>query len=313
MKINLKSILSRRRWLTGASGFCAISLAGDDSKILAQDTPATLKRAKSPKMIPKGLRVFTCGHSFHVWAAPMIADMAAAAGIMDHQVAGISSIGGSRVIQHWDMDEEKNQARRLLKQGEIDVLTLSPIWLPDEGIEKFAKLGFENNADIRITVQEYWLPNDAYNPVYPLETKKVVDHNAATIPELRKQNDLYRHDIEEHVRELNRQFGKTVLYVVPVGNATVALREKIVAHKVPGLKVQWRLFTDDWGHPTAPLKVLAAYCHYAVIYRQSPIGLPMPPVLEQNKEFAYPALNRLLQELAWEAVVQNPMSGCLAD
>jgi len=64
-----------------------------------------------------------------------------------------------------------------------------------------------------------------------------------------------------------------------------------------------------WGHPTTPLKVLAAYCHYAVIYRRSPVGLPMPEALEQNKEFAIPALNKLLQELAWDAVIHNPMTG----
>jgi hypothetical protein len=31
--------------------------------------------------------------------------------------------------------------------------------------------------------------------------------------------------------------------------------------------------------------------------------------LEKNKEFAVPALNTLLQELAWDAVTHNPMTG----
>ena len=166
--------------------------------------------------------------------------------------------------------------------------------MPDDGIEKFARLGFEHNPEIQITVQEFWLQNDTYNPVYPLETRKYVDHNAATVPELRKQNDLYRRDIEDHVRFLNQRLGKNVIVVVPVGEATIALREKIISGNAPGLKVQWRLFTDNWGHPTAPLKVLAAYYHFAVIYRRSPVGLPMPPELERNREFAVPALNRLL-------------------
>ncbi|MEO6740065.1 MAG: hypothetical protein ABIP20_07425, partial [Chthoniobacteraceae bacterium] len=166
---------------------------------------------------------------------------------------------------------------------------------------------------IRITVQEYWLPNDEYNPVYPLDTRKVVDHNATDLAELRKANARYEHDIEEHVRKINEGLGKNALVVVPVGAASVALREQIVAGKVRGLKVQWRLFADMWGHPTTPLKVLAAYCHYAVIYRRSPVGLPMPPELEQNKEFANPALNKLLQELAWDAVIHNPMSGVSAE
>ena len=302
MNTQTNSIVSRRRFLAVAGGFSTIALGG----LLA---PCTFVAAKSDAPLPAGLRVFTCGHSFHVWAARMIADMAGAAGIGDHQLAGLSSIGGSRVIQHWDVADEKNAAKKLLTEGKVDVLTLSPIWLPDEGIEKFARLAFEHNPNIRITVQEYWLPNDEYNPVYPLDTRKVVDHNATDPAELRKANARYEHDIEEHVHKLNESLGKSVLVVVPVGAASVALREKIVSARVPGLKVQWRLFADMWGHPTPPLKVLAAYCHYAVIYRRTPVGLPMPPELVQNKEFAIPALNRLLQELAWDAVTHNPMSG----
>ena len=283
--------------------------------LLLSIAPLTAARADesvSTAPVPAGLRVFTCGHSFHAWVAPILADLADSAGIKEHRLAGVSSIGGSRVIQHWDVAEEKNEARKQLVSGQVDVLTLSPIWLPDEGIEKFARLGVEHNADLRVLVQEFWLPNDTYNPVYPLETRKYVDHNAATIPELRKQNDLYRRDLEDHVRDLNQRLGKQAVFVVPVGEAAIALREKIIAGKAPGLKVQWRLFADNWGHPTPPLKVLAAYCHYAVIYRRSPVGLPMPPELVQNKEFANPALNRLLQELAWDAVIHNPSTGVAA-
>ncbi len=150
-------------------------------------------RSEDPKSdhpavpLTEGQRVFTCGHSFHVWVYPMLSEMAKAAGIKHHQSVGLSSIGGSRVIQHWDVAEEKNQAKAALRAGKVDVLTLSPIWLPDKGIEKFARLGLEHNPDIRVTVQEFWLPNDTYHPVYPLETRKRVDHNATSIAELRKQ------------------------------------------------------------------------------------------------------------------------------
>ncbi len=287
-------MISRRRFLTRLSSALVVGSAS---------------RAEP---IAEGLRVFTCGHSFHVWVVRMLADMAEKAGIKNHRVAGVSSIGGSRVSQHWDVPEEKNAARKTLAAGEVDVLTLSPIWLPDEGIENFAKLGVAHNPDLRITVQEFWLPNDTYNPVYPLETRKVVDHNATDLAELRKQNDAYRRDIEEHVREINQRLGKDALVVVPVGEASIALREKIITGKVRSLKVQWRLFADMWGHPTPPLKVLAAYCHFAVIYRRSPVGLPMPEEFEQNREFANPELNRLLQELAWDAVIHNPMTGLKA-
>ena len=37
------------------------------------------------------------------------------------------------------------------------------------------------------------------------------------------------HDMDEHIRELNKKQGKTVLYVVPAPQAVIALREKIIA------------------------------------------------------------------------------------
>jgi len=258
----------------------------------------------------KGLRVYTCGHSFHVWSARIIEDMAKSAGIQDHQIAGISSIGGSRVIQHWDANDEKHQAKEALTAGSVDVLTLSPIWLPDEGIGKFAKLAYEHNPNVRVTVQEYWLPADRYDPTYPLKTKQQVDHNAATIAELRKQHEPYIRGMDDHIRELNQQFPKQVLFIVPVGQAVMALREKIIAGQAPGVKAQAELFRDSWGHPTAPLQALAAYCHFAVIYRRSPVGLPVPAVLRAAKNPEWDErLNRLLQELAWDAVRQHPLSG----
>jgi len=240
-------------------------------------------RSAEPDAGPQGLRVFTCGHSFHSWVAPILLDLATKAGISGHQIAGVSSIGGSRVIQHWDVPLERNKARLALTSGQVDVLTLSPIWLPDDGIEKFAVLGFEHNPAIRVTVQEFWLPNDTYHPVYPLETRKPVDHNSTNLAELRRQNGLYEHDIEAKVLEINQQLGRTVVFVVPVGEAAIELREAIVAGKALPLKVQWNLFVDNWGHPTAPLRVLASYCHFAVIYRRTPVGLPMPDELTKSR------------------------------
>ena len=180
--------------------------------------------------VPKGLRVFTCGHSFHIFVYPILGEMAKSAGIQDHKGVGLSAIGGSRVIQHWDVPEEKNQAKAALRAGKVDVLTLSPIWMPDEGIEKFARLGVEHNPHIRVAVQEFWLPNDTYEP---MNSGKKVDHNATVIAELRKKQALYDRDLGDVVRSVNRRLGKDVVLIVPVGQAAIALREKIVACAAP--------------------------------------------------------------------------------
>ena len=215
----------------------------------------TFCRAQETVPITNGLRVFTCAHSFHGFVYGMLAEAAKNAGIKGHTPAGYSGIGGSRVIQHWNLEDEKHQAKAALASGKVDVLTLSPIWMPDEGIEKFAKLGVEHNPNIRVTVQEFWLPNDTYEPKYPLDTRKVpkVDHDATNVAELRKKQSQYDHDVDEYVRGINQRLGKQVIFTVPVGQAAVALREKIVAGQAPGLKKQWDLFGDPWGHAQAPV------------------------------------------------------------
>jgi hypothetical protein len=258
--------------------------------------------------ITKGQRIFTCGHSFHVWVPGIVADLCQKAGIANHVQVGLSSIGGSRVIQHWDIADEKNKAKAALKTGEVDVLTLSPIFLPDPGIENFARLALEHNPNIRILVQPIWLRWDIYEPTTRRPEK--VDHNAITGEELRKRHAVYFQAMDEHIRELNKKLGKTVLFEVPAPQAVIALREKIIAGQAPGLKMQEDLFTDPLGHGKAPLKALVAYCNFSVMYRRSPVGLPVPNVLKEAKlGDQEEKLNRLLQELAWEAVTHCPLSG----
>ncbi|MEZ5434550.1 MAG: hypothetical protein R3F31_25970 [Verrucomicrobiales bacterium] len=58
--------------------------------------------------------------------------------------------------------------------------------------------------------------------------------------------------------------------------------------------------------------MLSSYCHFAVIYRRSPVGLPRPSAfksLTHMSQADQEKLNHLLQELAWEAVSTHPMTG----
>ncbi len=261
--------------------------------------------------ITTGQRVATCGHSFHVFTYKQVEQIAVSAGFK-HQLVGLSSIGGSTVQKHWDVPEEKSAVKQVLKAGGADALTLSPIWLPDEAIEQFVKLGIEHNPALRITVQEYWMPNDEYEPVYPLQTKKKVDHNATDLVKLRDATTRYAKDIEDYVKGINQRLGKDAVLIVPVGMAAVALREKIVKGEAPGLKQQSELFRDNWGHAQLPLQLLSSYCHYAVIYRKSPVGLPLPQALRTLKDMSdddKAKLNTLLQRIAWDTVSAHPMSG----
>jgi hypothetical protein len=266
------------------------------------------KDGKLAEPITQGQRVFTCGHSFHVWVPDIVADLCQKAGIPHHVQVGLSSIGGSKVIQHWNIPDEKNKAKAALKTSNVDVLTLSPIFLPDAGIENFTRLALEHNPDIRILVQPIWLRADVYEPTMKRPAK--VDHNAITIDELRKRHAVYFKEMDEHIQNLNKMMGKVVLYEVPAPQAVLTLREKIVAGQAPGLSKQSDLFTDATGHGTPALKALVGYCNYAVMYRRSPVGLAVPAILKEAKLGDQEGpLNRLLQELAWDAVTRHPLSG----
>lgn len=307
-------MLLPRRSLFTVAAFLAASSAW--SSFGADPAPVTKSTASDSALAPiPGQRVFSAGHSFHYFMPPILADIAAGAKIEGHKQVGAQPIGGSRVIQHWQLGDDGGKAKNLLKPalatGEVDVLTLSPIYLPDEGIDLVAEYALKHNPKIRVLIQEFWLPYD--NVAAWKNRPKTVEHDKKTIEELRAAHAPYFAEMDAHVTELNKKYGKTSLYVVPVGQAVLALREKIIAGKAPGIKSQSELFTDTLGHANVQIMALNAYCHFAVIYRRSPVGLPVLKVLAQQKREQTEELNKLLQQLAWDAVKSHPLSGVTGD
>ena len=258
-------------------------------------------------------RNYLTGHSFYRGFPAILDEIVRSAGDANNTIVGVSSRGGAIVDRHYG----GVNVMAALTAGTVDVLTTTPIYLPDPGIEKFAQFGFQHNPTFRLTVMEFWLPYDNYEPGnYKSGPERIappakVDHNAATGESLEKIHRRYFDEMDAEVARINQKLGTPVVWVVPVGQAVIALREKIIAGQVPGLKKQWDLFSDNLGHPKMPLTILMGYCHYAVIYRKSPVGLPVPKGLAGAKPPA--ELIRLLQELAWNAVSHHPLSGVRAD
>ena len=256
---------------------------------------------------PAGIKVLTAGHSFHVWMPPLVAEMAKAAGIQGHEQLAISSIGGSKVIQHWDLPAAKNKAKPVLEAGKADLFTMAPTFLPDPGIENFTKLGLEHNPKLRLTLQQNWVPYEDPQLWLSRERPKSIDRDALTSGQIRAKHEPYFQLIESHVKELNARIPAAKIAIVPSGEAVMALRDKVIKGEAPGIRTQNELFTDALGHPGPQIRVLSAYCHFSVIYRRSPVGLPVVSQLTKLPEAD--KLNRLLQEIAWKAVTGHPMSG----
>jgi len=270
-------------------------------------TPPGERSTPASRGLPPGPRVFICAHSFMIFTGQLLPPLAEAAGIA-YQDAGTQMLGGSRTLQHWNVPDGQNLAKKALQAGTVDVLLVSPhLLLPDEGIDDFTKLGLEKNPKLRVLVQASWPTRDG-NLVGTFKNEM---RNAVSVADLQQQRAAYEamwlRSLEEQVRRLNATLGRPVVSIVPVGKAVFALRERIAQGAAPGLHQQTELFKDDLGHPLPPLAALVTYCHFAALYGRSPVGLPVPASLKSLPRAD--ELNSLLQDLAWRAVSTYAPSG----
>jgi hypothetical protein len=273
--------------------------------------PVRSQPRDGPADPPKGQRVFFASHSGMKHVPDPLGELAESAKIKGHKSVGLQKLGSSTTLQHWNLPEDKNQAKKAVKAGEVDVFVMSPIQFPDEGVENFVKFGLEHNSNMRFLVQITWGSADIDNQDFPKGAFAIVDREKT--PDQLKQ--LYARNIkaaEAQADDINKKYGggKKVLFLVPSSQALVALRTRIAHKEAPGLTKQGELFIDFMSHPSPPLEALNTYLHYAVLYDRSPVGLPMPGLLKRAKREAWDEkLNRSLQELAWETAANYPYSG----
>ncbi len=251
---------------------------------------------------PAGQRVFYTGHSFHMFVPARVEQLVKSAGIEGHKIVGQQGIGGSRVIQHWDLADDKNKAKPALESGEVDVFTMAAhLQVPDAGIDHFTELGLKHNPKLRLLVQASWMPFDQV-----AEGRRIRDNserNQTKLDELKASTADWRTKLEAQADELNKKNDRRAVFVVPVGDAVVKLRELIVAGEFPGVTKQADLFRDPIGHGLGHVQALAAYCNFAAIYRRTPVGLKL------NEPGVDDAQHAILQRIAWETVSRYPYAG----
>jgi hypothetical protein len=269
---------------------------------------STAGPGRRPSEAPRGLRVFVAGHSFHVGIADTLPSVVATDPELPVPTVEKFFLPNSQPIQLWNAAE--NPAKEALVAARVDVLTLSPhILLPEEGVGNFVDLGLLHNPAMRFTAQISWLPFDDPSATPPAPGVHH-DRNAMTEEQLLALHAHYFQALREEITGINKKYGRDVIRTVPTGPAVIRMRSLVRLGKVPGIRTTDDLFRDVMNHPGTALTVLNGYLHYAVIYRKSPVGLPVPDSLLHAVWFVHLAsLNRLLQEVAWDAVIHDPTSG----
>jgi hypothetical protein len=287
-----------------------------------------LAQSSAPQSsIAAGQKIVMATHSFNVFIGPNrrvagdpgpLAKLAAETGKQGHEMLAVQMIGGSTPMQHWNQgngDDTKNIAKVALKKGGVDVFTMSPnARMPEEGIDLFADLVRETNPMARILVQASWSAWDGNGTTASVggtgaPTFTNDDHDKATIEQLqtwRNPTARYRVALRTQLEGINTRAGKSIAFVVPSSDAVYTLREHIIRGEMPGIKAQHEIFADAMGHPRAPIVSLVSYVWFAAIYRQSPVGLK---ALIDANDSTSAARELLLQQIAWNAVLSEPMSG----
>ena len=165
--------------------------------------------------------MYSIGHSFNVFMPGILARVAKSAGIADHQQAGLSPIGGSCVIQHWDLADDKFKSKATLESGNLDVLTIAPLFLPDEGIET-SSIWHPRN----VRKFECWFKSFGCRLTWTRISEKqhpqAPDREVFDLKKLQGEHDKYFHDVDELVKTLNGKYhGKPRVFLAPVGQAAL--------------------------------------------------------------------------------------------
>lgn len=262
-----------------------------------------------PTAREEGLRIFVCGHSFHVFVGPLLKKLAKEAGFRRHQLIGIQMLGGSEVSQHWALEDGQQKVKPALTSGKVDVLTLSPAWaMPDPSIDRFVELGTSHNPDIRVVLQQSWPAYDGSEP--PDRIKHNAERDGKTVADLKPRLDQQRKIFEAQTDRINARYGRRIVFVAPAGQAVLALREAIMKGEAPGIERQSQLFRDALGHGLTPVEHLVSYVFFACIYDRSPVGMKS---FKKDGDETWSRLDNLLQRIAWDTVIAHPYSGVSAD
>src|SRR5262245_4058992 len=295
-------------------------------------TPSQSAASTAP--ITQGQKYVMATHSFNVFIGPTrsrdanaevkpgpLAALAAERSKVGHENLAVQMIGGSTPMQHWnqgDGDDSKNIAKVALAKGGVDVFTMSPnAKMPEPGIDLFGDLVIKTNPNARILVQNSWSAWDGTGTTTSVGGSgapdfKNEDHNKADVATIDKwlasldTKGGYLERMRTQLEGINTRAGHSMAYIVPSATAVYTLRKEIVQGHVAGIRQQSEIFRDAMGHPQQPLANVVTYTWYATMYRESPVG--SKALIDANDPTSAPR-ELLLQQIAWNSAIAEPMSG----
>src|SRR5207249_4439878 len=130
-----------------------------------------------------------------------------------HVLVGVERMGFSYTSQHWDRPDAQNESKKALLTGKVDVFIMSPMELPDTGIDNFVKFGLLQNPKMDFYVQNNWTAFNAdgqYQHRNGLGGGPGVSWDQTTVEVLKTLDVGYEKAFEDQVVKLNQVIGRQV-------------------------------------------------------------------------------------------------------
>lgn len=244
--------------------------------------------------------VFFVGHSLVNFDMPAMLDGVAQSTDRRHSWAAHVGIGASLswIWNNPDRGEGENP-HAALPTGRWDVLVMT------EAIPLADQVRYNDTVGYAQRFHDLAMSGDGGTQVYFYETWHSLDGGY----DWRARIDSDRAMWDGVVRDLNARTGGSVR-MIPGGTALGRLVDRIEAGGVPGLRSRRDLFVDDI-HLNDLGNYFIALVQYATIYRRSPVGAAHRTSDRWGNPFTAPSpdVARLMQELAWEVVSSDPLTG----
>ena len=169
------------------------------------------------------------------------------------------------------------------------------------------------NPDMKFYLSDAW-PQVGQLKKRPQSEKELT---AEVITRLGKEKNL---QYDKLMQQLNAKHpGRT--FILPTNDAMVLAAQRFHRGELPGVKgintflgkEKLSLWRDPLGHLGPGFDRLEGYVFYATLYGRSPEliqeEIPFGRGQGEPTGFPSPALDKVLREIAWEAVIGNPHSG----
>ena len=158
--------------------------------------------------------------------------------------------------------------------------------------------------------------SDAWPQLYQLGPNPPKSEKALTTQVWQRLGKQKNAQSKQLVDLLNKKHPGTV-FIMPTSDAMVLAAEYYLCGKLPGVQGLHKsvggkdrsLWRDRLGHLGPGFDRLEGYVFYATLYGRSPELIEGDIAFGGDKEFPSRALDRTFRKIAWQAVINHPLSG----